>query len=123
MVFGGQRRQVRPVRPMADRRVTVDDRTFAVRIRGRGMPARSFELGRPTPAIVWLLWKAPIWIWRRLSGRVDCTVAVYRLSARDWPPGGRLLHREHTATPESAVARADRLVETLEDGTFFSGAR
>lgn len=122
MVSGRQRRQARPVRAMADRTVSVDGRTFSVRIRGRGMPSRG-SFGPPqADDIVWLLWSAPVWLYRRLTRRVDCTVVVYRLSARDWPPGGRLIHREHTATMEAAVARADRLVETLEDGTFPSKA-
>jgi hypothetical protein len=104
---------------MADRTVTVDGRTFSVRIRGRGMPARTF--GTRGYMFVWLLWSTPVWLCRRLTGRVDCTVGVYRLSARGWAAGERRIHREHTATMEDAVARADRLVETLEDGTFPAG--
>jgi hypothetical protein len=104
---------------MADRTVTVDGRTFSVRIRGRGMPARTFGTA---DTFVWLLWSAPVWLCRRLTGRVDCTVSIYRLSPTT-DVGERRIHRERTATTEDAVARADRLVETLEDGTFASGVR
>ena len=122
MVSAGRPRQARPVRAMADRTVTVAGQTFSVRIRGRGMPARS-SYPRQVATLLWLFWSAPVWLWRRLTGRADCTVGVYRLSAHDWPPGGRRIHREHTATTEDAVARADRLVELLEDGALPSAGQ
>ena len=111
-----KRCQAGPLRPAADRRVTVDGRTFVVRIRGRGLPARSF--GSRGSVLVWLLWATPVWLGRRLTGRADCTVRIHE-SRPGWLGDlERAVHREHAPTLEAAIVRADQLVEALEDRTL-----
>lgn len=113
-----QRRQARPIRPLADRSVTVDGRTYRVKIR------RRFEPSREDNPILFpnrddlfrrVFWKIParaIWY---LVDRKRWTVTVYEAAQGVALRRERLVHSERTNGVAKAAERADALVEQIED--------
>jgi hypothetical protein len=114
-----QRRQARPVRPWVDRSVSVDGRTYRVKIRRRFAPARASNpilFAREEDKLFrWLFWTVPARLIRYLTDRDGWTVTVYEAGRGPRWRCERRVHSERTSGPTEAAERADALVEEIED--------
>jgi hypothetical protein len=116
------RRQAKPLQPLRDRFVNIDNVVYRVTIQQRFQPTRRirtelFDIRGATQILRWLLWSVPARAIRRCIDPDGWTVTALKVPESRWIPE-RKLRSERLQGVGNAIARADEIVGELEDGDF-----